>query len=337
MKRKVVLLGPQGPKISEPAKAGPGGTTPDVGAVLAELGLRGRVALVNAGYQEREADDGPMIAALGVPAVNLKLHARSNEVFRDDPEFTTAYQSRQHRLRHIQTFYRVRLDKIEDAARTVSVRYVEPELLEQEEKVSVDQFRHLDADHIERCNALRAAFELQWKASGRPVIAKHREELRKVLATCEALVIAGGHVASLLNRLALFDVLALAGTKPVIAWSAGAMVLTDRIVLFHDYPPYGSDIAQVLDAGFGIAPGIVVLPDARRRINIKARSGIQRFARRMAPATCVAMDAGSRVVFENGALTRALGMRLKISGDVERDWDGTPSRMSNPVLRGVPG
>ena len=67
-------------------------------------------------------------------------------------------------------------------------------------------------------------------------------------------MIAGGHVASLLNRLALFDVLELAAGKPVIAWSAGAMVLTDRIVLFHDYPPYGSDIAQVLDAGFGLAP-----------------------------------------------------------------------------------
>ena len=38
------------------------------------------------------------------------------------------------------------------------------------------------------------------------------------------------------------------------------MVLTDRIMLFHDYPPYGSDIAQVLDAGFGLVPGYVVLP-----------------------------------------------------------------------------
>ena len=61
----------------------------------------------------------------------------------------------------------MRLDKIEDAARNVSVRYVEPELLEQEEKVSVDQFRHLDADHIERCEALRAAFDRQWRAAER--------------------------------------------------------------------------------------------------------------------------------------------------------------------------
>ncbi|MDQ3368086.1 MAG: peptidase E [Myxococcota bacterium] len=317
----VVLLGPQGP-------------TPDVGAVLAELGIRGPVALVRAGYQEREAEDAAMVATLGVPAVNLGLHARSNEVFRDDALFSTAYQARQQRLRHMQSFYRVRLEKIEDAARTVSVRHVDPELLAQEEKVSVDQFRHLDADHVERCDSLRGAFQVRWRLGERPLIARHRAELRTILAGVEAVVIAGGHVASLLNRLALFDVLGLAGGKPVIAWAAGAMVLTDRIVLFHDYPPYGSDIAQVLDAGFGHAPGIVVLPDPRRRVNLGARTGIQRFARRMAPATCVAMDHGTRLVFERGELVRALGARLTTTGEVEADWDGSPSRFSRPFLYG---
>ncbi len=322
MPSPVVLLGPQG-------------TAPDVGAALAELGIKGRVALVRAGYQEREADDAAHLAALGVPAVNLKLHARGVEVFAGDPEFTVAYRARQARLRHMQSFYRVRLDKTEDAARTISLRYVDPELLQQEEKVSVDQFRHLDHDHIERCNALRTAFADRWRAGQRAVIARHRDELRATLATTEALVIAGGHVASLLNRLALFDVIELAAGKPVIAWSAGAMVLTDRIVLFHDYPPYGSDIAQVLDAGFGLAPGIVVLPDPRRRINFGAHAGIQRFARRMAPATCVAMDPGARVVFDGGTLVRASAARLTTTGDVELGWDGTPSRFSTPFMHGI--
>ncbi len=319
----VVLLGPQG-------------TKPDVATAIAELEIRGRVALIRAGYQEREADDAEMIGTLGVPAVNLGLHARSVQVFRDDPEFTTAYQARQQRLRHIQAFYRVRLDKIEDAAKTVSVRYVDAELLDQEEKVSVDQFRHIDADHIERCNDLRAAFVARWQFLERPVIARHREELRKELETCEAIVIAGGHVASLLNRLALFDVLGLAVGKPILAWSAGAMVLTDRIVLFHDFPPYGSDIAQVLDTGFGLVPKLVLLPDPRRRVNLEAHAGIQRFARRMAPATCVAMDHGARILLENGKITRAIGARLTTSGDVERDWDGSAGRFSSPFLRGVP-
>lgn len=319
--RMVVLLGPQG-------------TSADVGGVLAELGIKGKVALVRAGYQERESEDEAMVATLGVPAVNLGLHARSLTLFREDKEFTAAYQARQHRLRHIQSFYRVRLDKIEDAAKTISVRYVDPDLLEQEEKVSVDQFRHLDADHVERCHALHKAFDARWRLAERPSIARHRAELRTILETTEALVIAGGHVASLLNRLALFDVLGLAAGKPVIAWSAGAMVLTDRIVLFHDFPPYGSDIAQVLDSGLGLAPGVVVLPDPKRRINMDARGGIQRFARRMAPATCVAMDHGARVMFENGVLSRAAGARLTTKGVIDREWDGAPSRFSRPFMRG---
>ncbi len=315
----IALLGPQGPG-------------PDVAAVLAELKIRGRVGLVRAGFQEREAEDGAMVASLGVPAVNLLLHARGVEVFRGDAEFTTAYQARQQRLRNMQALYRIRLEKTEEAEHAISVRYVDPELLAQEEKVAVDQFRYLDVDHIERCTAVRDAFEAKWTPGQRPLIARHRAELAAQLAECEALVIAGGHVASLMNRMTLFDVLALAAGKPIIAWSAGAMMLTDRVVLFHDYPPYGSDIAQVLDAGLGIAPGIVVLPDPKRRLKMDARAGIQRFARRMAPATCVAMDHGARVIFEQRKIVRALGTRLTTQGVVEMGWIGTPSRFSSPTL-----
>jgi len=317
--RRVTLLGPQG-------------TAPDIGPCLADAGIRGQVALVRAGYQEREADDAQMIAAMGVPTVNLALHARANEVFQEDPDFATAYAARQQRLRHLQAFYRVRLDYIDQAARAIQIRHVPAELLAEEERISIDQFRRLDADHIERCDLVRAAFDAQWHMAERPVIARHRAQLGELLVGCEALVIAGGHVASLLNRLALFDMLGLAADKPVFAWAAGAMVLAQRIVLFHDYPPYGSDLAQVLDAGFGFAPDVVVLPDPQRRINLEAHDGIQRFARRMAPATCVAMDFGARLVFERGVVQHAHAIRLTTSGQVERDWEGTPSRFSRPVI-----
>lgn len=308
-RRTIVLLGPQQ-------------GTPRVGAVLAELGIRGKVAVVNAGYQENEADDAELIAAMGVPAENLKLHARAVKVFAEDKQLEEGYRARQLRMRHLQSFYRVRLDKTEDAAKTISVRYVEPELLEQEDKVSVDQFRQLDQDHVERCAAVRTGFDGKWRVGERPVVAKHREELRAILDGCDALVIAGGHVASLYNRLKLFDVIAIAGQKPVIGWSAGAMCLTDRIILFHDYPPYGSDLAQVLEAGFGLAPGLVILPDPRRRIRLDDKGGIARFARRMAPATCVAMDHHNYIVFEGGTIARASAIRMLPGGEVEHAWMG---------------
>ncbi len=78
----------------------------------------------------------------------------------------------------------------------------------------------------------------------------------------------------------------------------------------------------MLDAGFALAPGLVVLPDPQRRVYLDAKTGIQRFARRMAPATCVAMDHGARIVFERGALVHARGIRLTTTGLVDRDWKG---------------
>lgn len=320
--RTIALLGPQG-------------STPDVGTVISDLGIKGPVALVRAGYQERESEDAELVTALGVPAANLTLHARGNDVFKTASEFAAAYSARQQRLRYMQGFYRTRLDGIEDAARTISLRYVDPDLLEQEEKVSVDQFRNMDNEHVERCQAVKAAFDKAWPADHVEVLAKHRREVRELMATTDALVITGGHVATLLNRLQLFGVLDNVGDKPIIAWSAGAMVLADRIVLFHDYPPYGSDIAQVLDSGFGLVPGYVVLPDPRRRINLDARAGIQRFARRMAPATCVAMDHGARMIFEAGELRFANATRLTTTGAAERDWAGEPSKFSTPHMFGV--
>jgi hypothetical protein len=306
----VILLGPQ--------QAGGG----HAGAVLRELGVTGPVALVTAGWQEREADDAALIAALGLPVVNLRLHARSEAVFAGDAPLTQAYKARQELLRHLQGFYRVRLDYIDDAARAISVRHVEPELLEQEWQVSVDLFRQIDSDHLERCRKIHAEFEDRWRLGERAIIARHRSEIAAVIGASAAVVIAGGHVASLLNRMKLFDVVGLAAGKPMVAWSAGAMVLTERIVLFHDYPPYGKAIAQVLDAGFGLAPGLVVLPDPLRRIRMDDTLGIARFAQRMAPSTCVAMGQGTQVVFEHGRILRASVDRLTTSGEVDRSWAG---------------
>jgi hypothetical protein len=100
------------------------------------------------------------------------------------------------------------------------------------------------------------------------------------------------------------------------------MLLTERIVLFHDYPPYGKAIAQVLDAGFGLAPGLVVLPDPARRIRLDDKLGIARFAQRMAPSTCIAMGQGARVVFDEARVTGASAQRLGTTGEVEEGWAG---------------
>ena len=76
------------------------------------------------GSHEREGEDQALIARLGVPAVNLRLHARSEEVFSEDRKLSNAYKARQDLLRHLQDFYRLRLDYADDAARAIAVRHV---------------------------------------------------------------------------------------------------------------------------------------------------------------------------------------------------------------------
>ena len=300
----------------------------DFARVLKKLGVKKHVALITAGWQEREVDDSLLVAELkarGITAMNLRLHFRSEDVFKMDEELAAAYSARQNRLRDLQNFYRVRLDYTGEAARAISVRHVDAELLEQESRVSVEQFRHIDRDHVERCRAIHVEFDERVRMKERRVVSRHIAELQKLLESAEAVVIAGGHVASLLNRLKLFDIASIAGARHIVAWGAGAMALTERIVLFHDFPPYGSVIAQVLDSGLALAPGIVVLPDPRRRIRVDDREGIARFAQRMAPATCVALDRQERVILRARRIETAFAERLTTDGLVESGWNGAPS------------
>ena len=60
-------------------------------------------------------------------------------------------------------------------------------------------FVDLGRQHQPIAHELRAAFDSKWHYSDRPAIKRHREELREEMARCDALVIAGGHVASRLG------------------------------------------------------------------------------------------------------------------------------------------
>ena len=121
----------------------------------------------------------------------------------------------------------------------------------------------------------------RWHLSERDVVARQRHELQKLLKNSLALCIAGGHVSILLNRLWLFDVAGLLPkTMPVVAWSAGAMALAERVVLFHDSPPQGRGYAEVLCAGVGLCPGVVPLPHAKKRLQLNDQVRVQLLARR---------------------------------------------------------
>lgn len=293
---------------------------PCVPRVLRELGVTGPAALIAAGWQEREREPG-VVADPGVPVVDLALHTRGEQVFADDAELAEAYKARQRKLKQMQDFYRVRIDHAAQAARAVGVRNADPELVAEEQLTSLALLRHIDRDHLDRCRAVHAAFEARWQPHKRPVLARHLAELRAAIEPTTAIVIAGGHVAVLLNRLRLFGIADLAGRRPIVAWSAGAMALTERVVLFHDDPPHGQAISEVLEAGLGLAPGLVVLPEPRLRLDLDDTVRVGELAGRYAPALCVAVDHGAQIWIEDGRAIRAVAAhRLDPSGTVEREW-----------------
>ena len=293
---------------------------PSLPRVLRELGVTGPAALITAGWQEREGDPA-VVADPGVRVVELALHARAEQVFADDVELARAYKARQLRLKLMQDFYRVRLDHAAQAARAVAVRSADPALLAEENIASLALIRQIDRDHLERCRAVQLAFEATWQPLTRAVLVRHVRELGAAIEPTGALVIAGGHVAVLLNRLRLFGIAELVGARPIVAWSAGAMALTERVVLFHDDPPHGQAISEVLDAGLGLAPGLVVLPEPRQRLKLVDAGRVGELAQRYAPAVCVAIDHGAQIWVDGGRAVRAvLAQRLDPGGTVVEAW-----------------
>jgi hypothetical protein len=129
-------------------------------------------------------------------------------------------------------------------------------------------------------------------------VASHRAAVTETLARVSTLVLTGGHVGVLLHVLRLFAV-----TPPadVLAWSAGAMALTDRVVLFTD------GRAEAYAPGLGLIKDTVLLPHARRRLPVDDPARLGALARRFAPARCVVLDdggtlAGSRAIEPDGTL-----------------------------------
>jgi len=286
----VVVLGPQRlePTVREAVRE----------IAPAKHGASAHYAVITAGWEEREAEDGELAEHLGARMTNLALFARAEEVFRRDPELLTAMLAHHERKKKLQVLYRIRLAHALDAARSLLRRH-SPEddgaLLEIERAQAIDDIRRLDVQQLERLRELHAEFVAQWKPTERPSVEHHRAEIERILADCDALCIAGGHVLILLNRLRMFGIASLVGTLPVVCWSAGAMALSDRIVLFHDSPPQGQGDPEVLESGIHLFEGLVPLPHAKRRLRLDDPIRVGLFSRRFDPSICAVLDEGTRV------------------------------------------
>jgi hypothetical protein len=301
-RRHVVLLGPQRHE-------------PTLGETLRSLGVDGPLAVVTAGWEEREHEDGELRDHVGAEVRNLAVFERVEDVYQRDPELFAATRDRHDRMRKVQQLYRTRLAHALEAAREIlAVDEEDAELIEPERAAAIETVRQIDAQHFGRIAEMHGAFEERWRPHEREHVARHREELGRELRGTRALCIAGGHVAILLNRMRTLGVLGLHREGPILGWGAGAMVLGERIVLFHDSPPQGPGDAEVLEAGFGLIPGVVPLPHAGRRLRLGDAARVELFARRFGPSACVALDPGARIDWDGKHLAPAEGTRRLLPG-----------------------
>lgn len=304
---RVVLLGPQR-------------DNPDLGRVLDDLEVGGPVALITAGRQEWEDDDGRLKEAVGRDAFNLQLYGRADEVWREDPELAHGHRALQRQVRLLRRVYNVRLDAAMEAWSELQQMAGEGPLLDQERDAARRAVQDLDAYHARRLGELRDGFYHRFDPLMRASVARQRDEVRRALAPAAGVVVAGGHVPLLLNRLRLFGVDHLLAGKTVVAYSGGAMALTRYVVLFHDSPPWGPGHAEVGEVGLGLVPGVVALPDGSSRLRLDDRGRVSRLAQRFEPDVCVVLDPGSRVDWD-GSL-HAHGARRLTPDGWPQSWQG---------------
>lgn len=284
--RPVLLLGPQH-NVQSLRKG------------LTEVGAEPPYVLVAAGWEEREAETAALEEHLGAPVSNLSLWPACEEAFEADHELRAAMFERNDRLRELGRLYRIRLAAELGALREL-LAGVDPaapgELVGPALEPAFESLTTLDEHHLERVRSIND--EVFGAVCTRPSLARHREEVERRITGAGTLLVAGGHVGILYDRMRLFGVIeALPEQMPVAGWSAGAMVLTDRILLFHDSPPQGPGDAEIHGPGFGVAPAVACLPHASTRLDLEDAARVALLARRVgASGRAVALDDGQRIL-----------------------------------------
>ncbi len=272
------------------------------------MGTEGPVGVVTAGWEEREDATGELDEALDHRSIHFRLYHRLNDVLAKDETFAAAAVRHRDRQDELTALYRLRLEHTLDGVYAVQ-RRIPAHPARARRSLALAAFhdavagvRRIDDWFLGQMAVLEAELADAGGIERSGVIGWHREELKSDLARCSALVIPGGNVNTLVRVLRLFAIV-IPQELPVLAWSAGAMALTERIALFHDFGPAGSREAELLSRGVGRVRGVVAFPHPRRRLRLDDRERSSALALRFDPARCLLLDDGAWVEFgADGAL-----------------------------------
>jgi hypothetical protein len=264
------------------------------GTVVRTVAPEGPVATVTAGWQDREAADDELDEVMGGRSRNLHLYGRLSDVLTTDDHFATEALRHRDSMDELAGIYSLRLQRALDSAYAVARRPARDDIAESAFADAVRGVQDIDAWYLRAVDELYGELETAAPPESSEEIARHRQEVAELLGGAAVLAIAGGHVGILLRCLRLFAVVP-SPEMPVVAWSAGAMALTERVVLYNDLGPQGRQGAEVWDRGVGRVRDVVAMPHARRRLRLDDPVHAKVFVRRFAPASCLLLDDGTQV------------------------------------------
>lgn len=142
---------------------GPQRYQPTIGQEIQSAAPDGKLAVITAGWQERESEMAELDLAVGRETINLKLHARAEEIFRNAPVYREAHRDHQNRIKTMQTVYRI---KLKNALATVEelmhMTDVEEDILDPQVEDALDVVRHLDNHHLTTLAEANQEFYDQW-------------------------------------------------------------------------------------------------------------------------------------------------------------------------------
>ena len=288
---------------------GPQRFTTTVGTTVRSLELSGRIAMINAGWEERESDDDELNGHLDGRGVNLRLHHRMMDVLAKDEHFAAAALTFRDRQDELRAFYGIRLQSAVDAVHAVRHRTSIHGVGPLAELDAVEAVREVDRWYAAELAELYRAVRATAPRVESGTIGWHMGEIAAILGDCAGVVVAGGNVRTLLRAMRVFDV-TIPPELPVVAWSAGAMAITDQVVLFHDFTPHGVTAAEVHDTGTGRVPGIIALPHAKRRLRLDDHERMSVLARRFPDHRMTLLDDGAVLRFPNGGADLPAGARV---------------------------
>ncbi|GAA3702889.1 hypothetical protein GCM10022204_20060 [Microlunatus aurantiacus] len=273
---------------------GPQRRTTATRTAVAELIPTGSVATVNAGWRERESADTELGEVLGGRMVNLRLYQRWQELVNEDPDYAAAERGLTELLEEQQTVYAQRLFHAVAAIEEVNRRDKMSTVRAAAVADGIRALRALDTWHLAEVASSRHRFYAETSIGDRESVRRHRLELAELVHDSAGLVIAGGHVGVLLHLLHVFGLVTMI-KEPVITWSAGAMALSDRVVLFGTHRPAGRRLPEVWAEGLGVFPGALVFPHPRHRLPMHDPYQLALLARRFKSWSCLLFDDGARV------------------------------------------